>query len=124
MRSSNFMSIRHGFIAIAGFVTLSLVSLVHAQTPPPTSTATDTVENTGALGRQNQKIEHIRIEDKGATVDEMRYGGQTQSITVKPKSDMPSYEVRPNDGSRTAPPGQAETGANGNGPRVWNVLKF
>jgi len=115
------MLLRHGFLAIAGLV---MLSLVQAQTPPPASSATDTVENTGPLGRQNQKIEHIRIEDKGATVDETRYGGQTQTITVTPKSTLPSYEVQPGNNSRTAPPGQAETGANGNGPRVWNVLKF
>jgi len=120
MRSSLFLLLRHGFIAIAGLV---MLSLVQAQTPP-TSSATDTVENTGPLGRQNQKIEHIRIEDNGATVDETRYGGQTQSITVTPKSTLPSYQVQPGNSSRTAPPGQAETGSNGNGPRVWNVLKF
>jgi hypothetical protein len=100
-----------------------MLSLAQAQTPPTPSPANATVENAGTPGRQDQKIEHIRIEDKGATVDELRYGGQTQNITVTPKADMPAYQVRPNDASG-APPGRAETGANGNGPRVWNVLKF
>jgi hypothetical protein len=63
------------------------------------------------------------VEDGGAKVDEVRYGGQTQSITVSPKANVPPYEVLPNDGGRERQ-GQQETGSNGNGPRVWNVLKF
>jgi len=73
-------------------------------------------------GRRNQKIEHLHTEDNGASVDEVRYGGRTQSINVTPKANMPGYEVLPNDpgGMR---PGAAE-GPAGNGPRVWNVMKF
>ena len=37
-------------------------------------------------GARNQRIEHIHVEDNNATVDELRVGGQTQSITVKPNS--------------------------------------
>jgi hypothetical protein len=74
-------------------------------------------------GKRNQKIENIHVEDGGAKVDEVRYGGQTQSITVQPKANVPAYEVLPNDGGRERQ-GQPETGTNGNGPRVWNVLKF
>jgi hypothetical protein len=37
---------------------------------------------------------------------------------------VPSYEVLPNNGARDRQ-GPTETGGgNGNGPRVWNVLKF
>ena len=53
----------------------------------------------------------------------MRYGGQTQSITVQPKANVPSYEVLPNNSGRDRQ-SQTETGGNGNGARVWNVLKF
>lgn len=70
--------------------------------------------------RRNQKIENIHTEDSGAKVDEVRYGGRTQSIAVQPKSSMPGYEVRPDNGVR---PGEASNGS-GTGPRVWNVLKF
>jgi len=72
-------------------------------------------------GRRNQKVEHIHTEDSGASVDEVRYGGRTQSINVKPKANVPGYEVLPNDAG-TARPGSADS--NGNGPRVWNVMKF
>jgi hypothetical protein len=76
-------------------------------------------------GRLNQRVERIRIEDGGSRVDEVRVGGQTQSITVQPKagSTMPEYEVQPSDGARAQPGGRngSETIT---GPRVWNVMKF
>ena len=69
--------------------------------------------------RRNQKLENIHVEDAGAKVDEVRYGGRTQSIAVQPKANVPSYEVRPDN----VRPGEASNGS-GTGPRVWNVLKF
>lgn len=69
-------------------------------------------------GRRNQKIEHITVEDSGARVDEMRYGGVTQSISVQPKNAMPAYEVQPTDERR------ARQGDGSGGSRVWNVLQF
>ena len=71
-----------------------------------------------------QRIEQIRTEDQGARIDELRVGGQTQSITVTPKaSSMPGYEIQPTEGTR-ARPTQREGAESGTGPRVWNVLKF
>ena len=71
---------------------------------------------------QNQRTERIRVEDEGSRVDELRIGGQTQSITVQPKvGDMPAYEVQPSDGVRN----RARNGAESNtGSRVWNLMKF
>jgi len=75
-------------------------------------------------GRQNQKIEHIHVEDSGASVDELRVGGQTQNITVTPKSNAPAYQVMPNEEERKRQ-GKSESGPGDNGPRVWwNVFKF
>ncbi len=90
---------------------------VQAQTPPPPDAS---AQDPKTAGRQNQKIENIHVEDSGAAVDEVRYGGRTQSITVTPRG-APSYDVLPNGNARSAP-GQAD--AAGNGPRVWNVFKF
>lgn len=58
-------------------------------------------------GRRNQKIERIRLEDSGSVIDEVKYGGQTQSISVQPKAGVPRYEVQPVTGQRS-----------------WNVLNF
>ena len=75
-------------------------------------------------GRGTQRTERIQIEDAGSRVDELRVGGQTQSINVQPKgSDMPAYEVKSPDGARSR--SGSNSGAETNtAPRVWNVMKF
>ena len=75
-----------------------------------------------APGRLNQTSERIRVEDKGSRIDELRVGGQTQSITVQPKvGNLPAYEVQPSDGVRNRARNGAETDT---GTRVWNLKKF
>lgn len=103
---------------VAALACAAPLAAVHAQSAPPADAQAQEQPS-----RQNQKIERIHVEDAGATVDEMRYGGRTQSITVQPKANVPAYEVLPNDGGRDRQ-GGAETSAGGNGPRVWNLLKF
>lgn len=114
--------LRHALLL--AFVCAVPVAAVQAQpAPQPAPTADQQKQEEKAEGRRNQKIENIHVEDGGASVDEVRYGGQTQSITVQPKANVPSYEVLPNDGGRSRQ-GQAETSSGGNGPRVWNLMKF
>jgi hypothetical protein len=74
--------------------------------------------------RRNQKIERIRIEDNGARIDELRYGGQTQSITVQPKANVPEYEFQPTDLSRSRPAETRDGQSSPSSARVWNVLRF
>ena len=75
-------------------------------------------------GRGTQRTERIQIEDAGSRVDELRVGGQTQTISVQPKAgNMPSYEVQSPDGARSRAGSQSGAETN-TGPRVWNVLKF
>lgn len=99
------------------------LAAVHAQTAPAATPApAEPLQNQEqADGRRNQKVEHIHTEDSGASVDEVRYGGRTQSINVKPKSNMPGYEVLPNDAGTAR---GNDTNSTGNGARVWNVMKF
>ena len=66
---------------------------------------------------KGQRIERIVVEDAGSRIDELRVGGQTQSITVHPKADVPSYNVQP------ANPSHPD-GRDGAGRRTWNVLSF
>ncbi len=123
------MVARRILLALAFAAPLAAVNAVHAQQPAPAAaspSATPAVplpnqEQANADGRRNQKVENIHTEDSGASVDEVRYGGRTQSINVKPKSNMPGYEVLPAD-QATGRQGSPETGANG--ARVWNVMKF
>ena len=95
-------------------------SLCLAQTPAAPASATQTAPAT----RPDQVIQRIRIEDAGSRIDEVRVGGQTQSITVQPKTgtNVPAYEIKPSDNAR----GAAPSSSNGDtaGSRVWNVLKF
>ena len=76
-------------------------------------------------GRREQRVEHIVVEDAGSRIQELRVGGQTQNITVQPKTGtpMPSYEVQSNDGAR-ARPGNFNDSDAVNAPRVWNLRKF
>ena len=64
-----------------------------------------------------QKVEHIRHSDAGNTIDEVRVGGETKSITVQPANKMPSYEIMP---EQRSTPGNAGSG----GQRVWKVIRF
>jgi hypothetical protein len=88
---------------------------------PPSAREQDKADR--AEGRRNQKVERIHLEDGANVIDETRYGGQTQSITVQPKNRMPEYEIQPNDLSRTRPSDNRDGGANP-GKSLWNVHKF
>lgn len=122
MASTPLSFFRHALLALVCAVPVVAVQAQTAAQPTPATPAEAKAE-ARAEGRRNQKIENIHVEDGGAAVDEVRYGGQTQSITVQPKANVPSYQVLPNDGGRERQ-GQSETGTGGNGPRVWNVMKF
>ncbi len=99
-------------------------SPVLAQNPPASAVqaAPDAPEQRAPQSdKNNQRVERIRVEDEGSRVDEVRIGGQTQSITVTPKvGDMPAYEVQPSDGARNRNRNSSDT----TGPRVWNIRKF
>ena len=79
-----------------------------AQTPAPVQPAPATPSGATVtrdelpLDRRTQRVEHIRTEDAGSRVDEVRAGGETKSITVQPK-------------------GQGEAGPGAPGRRVWKV---
>ena len=74
--------------------------------------------------RRNQRTERIQLEDAGSRVDELRVGGQTQTISVQPKTgNMPGYEVQSPDGARSRA-GSNSGAETTTAPRVWNVLKF
>ena len=101
---------------VAALAALPLAAAV-AQTPAPAETATREKQ-----ARPDKKIERIRTEDAGTRIDELRVGGETQQITVQPKTGGAAYEVKPPEGARGTAP--AATSNDTNGSRVWNVLKF
>ena len=98
--------------------------LARAQAPAPATPAAATAPAAPAAQKGDQRIQHIHVEDSGSKVDEVRYGGHTQSVTVQPKgSQLPEYEVLSNDGSR-ARPLTPECNNRPLGQRGWNVFKF
>ncbi|HEY0826167.1 MAG TPA: hypothetical protein VGD76_20440 [Ramlibacter sp.] len=98
---------------------LLLIALV-----PMLSFAQAKIEREGTLDpKSNQKIERIRIEDAGNRIDELRVGGQTQTITVQPKADVPAYEIPGDDMARNRP-SENRDGLAGRKQRVWNLFSF
>ncbi len=106
-----------------------VLATAHAQTPPPAQEPTPAAASESESGKKpeandkyNQKAEYIHVEDAGSRIDEVRIGGQTQSIHVQPKvGNMPGYEVKPTDGARSRPDGFGDTQ---NKKRVWNIGNF
>ncbi len=49
----------------------------------------------------NQLIERIKVENGDVRIDEVRFGGETRSISVVPKGGWPTYDVQPTTGERT-----------------------
>jgi len=101
---------------VATLAALPLAAAV-AQTPAPAEAATREKS-----ARPDKKIERLRTEDAGTRIDELRVGGETQQITVQPKTGGAAYEVKPAEGARGTAPAAASNDTNGS--RVWNVLKF
>lgn len=110
-------------LLLAALAALPLAAAV-AQTPAPASAASEpaTQAKPARTARPDQKIERIHTEDARTRIDELRVGGETQEITVQPKSGAPAYEVKPAEGARGAAPaaGKGDT----NGSRVWNIFRF
>ena len=73
------------------------------------------------LDRATQKVEQIRIEDSRNRIEEVRSGGETSSINVQPKADVPPYDVQPRDMSRPQVPEGVPGGA---GQRTLKILSF
>lgn len=81
-------------------------------------------DNPGPQGT-DKRIEHITIEDRGARIEELRYGGEPQSITVQPlNSAMPAYEIVPQNGARARPQGERDSASGNAGQRVWKLFGF
>ena len=93
-------------------------SVAFAQTPPLVQ------EQPPQDPRKNQKIERIHLEDTAVKIDELRVGGQTQSISVQPKSGMPAYEIVPPDAARQRANDTRDGSGGLGGQRVWNLFKF
>ena len=92
-----------------------------AQAPGPDNQAGSAAN---ATSRTDRRIERIHIEDSGARIDELRVGGETQSITVSPKGGMPAYDILPA-GANLGPAAiDRGSSAAAGGTRVWKIFGF
>ena len=116
MRIANRLSSLFSPLVLLLGLTCASISCAQAVAPasPPAASGTPNAAAPTVI-RGEKRGQTIRIEDAGAAIDEVRLGGETQSITVQPKGGMPRYEVLP-----------ANKGAGGaaGGTRVWKVLGF
>lgn len=76
------------------------------------------------LSKPEQKVKIIVIEDEGSRIQERRVGGQTERITVQPKTNAPAYEVLPDSPSRSVTGDGLQTQRGVSGQRVWNIFSF
>ena len=111
-------------LALALLIALPVAGWAQSGTAAPPKTVAPVTRAEPPAGRPDQRIERIHVEDDNAKIDELRVGGETQRITVQPKSGMPAYEILPTDGKNSPPALTREGGARGNGERVWKVLSF
>ncbi|MDP1740329.1 MAG: hypothetical protein Q8M51_16300 [Polaromonas sp.] len=115
---------------LAGAAAVLACAPAYSQTaaPAPTAAAVPapaiTPRDNPVSSRPEPSIQRIRTEDAGSRIDEVRVGGETQSITVQPKANVPAYEVLPADGTKGGGTAPSTSGAGSSGKRVWNVLKF
>lgn len=102
------------FVLIA---TLALVaSSAFAQTLPSAAAPQANLNQpVPSKSPSNQLIERITVDDGGAKIQELRFGGETRTITVQPKNGMPAYDVRPISGADQQP---------GSGARTWKIFGF
>ena len=82
---------------------LSAASVCCAQAPAPAATASAALlePSSSATTGVEKRVERIRLEDGAARIDELRVGGETQSISVQPKGGLPAYQIAPDSGQRS-----------------------
>jgi hypothetical protein len=114
-----------GFVFACGWLAMPSV----AQNPPKSGLKPNGMQHKQLLNQEQkstdkgQKIERIRLEDALTRIDEVRVGGQTQSIDVQPKADVPGYQVAPIAGG-SAGPAQQGSPPSAQGVRTWKIFSF
>lgn len=107
-------------LAVAA-LSLSLLAPVasFAQAAPPAELTEGPAPRTP---RVEQKVERLHVADEGTSIDEVRYGGQTQSITVQPRGAK-EYDVAPTVGPRRRA-AERDGGDASGGARTWKMIGF
>jgi len=82
---------------------LATVGAVWAQpaTPMPAASASGNKPAAERAAAPEQRSERIQVEDALTRIDELRIGGETKTIVVRPKGGMPAYQIQPVSGERS-----------------------
>ena len=100
--------------------TLSALAAAHASAQVAPAADAPRSPATSAPG---DRIERITNEDALTRIQELRVGGQTQSIDVAPKNGAPAYQIAPQPAG--ALPGETGGKPTGNAGRSsWRLLNF
>ncbi|WP_439517261.1 DUF2782 domain-containing protein [Hydrogenophaga sp.] len=99
-------------LALGGCATLTALAQVAPVAP---------TESPREPGSPRDRIERITHEDSLTRIDELRVGGQTQSIDVQPKNGAPAYQIQPEGAGSTDSSGKRTGNA---GRSSWRVLNF
>lgn len=62
----------------------------------------------------DKRVEHIEHVDDRSRIQELRVGGQTESIDVQPQNGAPAYQVSPRQNSQTPNEGRS----------FWRLFEF
>jgi hypothetical protein len=101
------------------FLPLALCGLLCA---PAFGQTPKAMPETAPQDRLEQSVQTIHLEDAGSKVDELRIGGETKSITVQPKANMPPYELGSEGGNRNPSASNPDSGKGG--ATGWKILGF
>ncbi|MCW5653719.1 hypothetical protein [Hydrogenophaga sp.] len=102
---------------------LSALALGVLLAAPALAQQTAPAESAPQATSPRDRIERITHEDALTRIDELRVGGQTQSIAVQPKNGAPAYQINTDpSSSATGDVGGQRTGNAGRSS--WRVLSF
>jgi hypothetical protein len=102
---------------------LALVPAPFALAQQPAATAPVAAAQAPAASA-GDRIERITHEDSLSRIEELRVGGQTQSIEVQPKNGAPAYQITTEQGLAPARGDVAGQRTGNAGRSSWRILSF
>jgi hypothetical protein len=102
---------------------LALVPAPFALAQQPAATAPAAAAQAPAASA-GDRIERITHEDSLSRIEELRVGGQTQSIEVQPKNGAPAYQITTEQGLAPARGDVAGQRTGNAGRSSWRILSF
>ena len=81
----------------------------------------DSLSKNEQISPGDQKIERLHYEDSATRIEELRVGGESQSISVQSRLPVPGWQVLRNESARGNGLNDSTAGKR---QRVWNILDF